>query len=89
MAARRERDRQPLVHVGTRPEVPDGRLCAGSSTFSIPQHRAPVADFPVQPSGRDGLGRMCRPHWTEYTGALRKAANERKGGPEAAVAKEP
>ena len=63
----------------TQTGVPDGRLCAGSTKFGIPQHRAPVADFPVQPSGKDGLGRMCRAHWTEYTGALRRAANKRKG----------
>jgi len=32
-----------------------------------------VSDFPVQPSRRDGLGTMCREHWTLYTRALRRA----------------
>ena len=54
------------------------RRCTGSKTFGIPEHQAPVADFPVQPSRKDGLGTMCKPHWTEYTGALRKAAIARK-----------
>ncbi len=72
----------------TQTEVPDGRLCAGSTRFNIPQHRAPAADFRLQPSAKDGLGRMCKPHWTEYTGSLRRAANERKGiEPKPATAK--
>jgi len=63
-----------LVPKPTQAEVPDGRLCAGSTRFDIPQHRAPSADFPLQPSGTDGLGRMCKPHWTEYTRELRTAS---------------
>ena len=35
-------------------------------------------DFPVQPSQKDGLGRMCKPHWREYTNALRKTAVARR-----------
>ncbi len=54
------------------------RRCIGSSTFGIEAHEAPVGDFPVQPSQKDGLGRMCKPHWKAYTGALRKAALARK-----------
>jgi len=50
------------------------RRCSGSAKFGIASHEAAIEDFPVQPSQPDGLGRMCRPHWTEYTRALRKAA---------------
>ena len=52
----------------------DKRRCIGSTKFGIEAHDAPVADFPIQPSQKDGLGRMCKPHWTEYTRALRKAS---------------
>ena len=52
----------------------DLRRCIGSKTFGIEAHDAPISDFPVQPSQKDGLGRMCKPHWTAYTRALRKAA---------------
>ena len=54
------------------------RRCIGSDPL---RHRGPRGagdDFPVQPSQKDGLGRMCRPHWREYTNALRKAAVARK-----------
>jgi len=50
------------------------RKCIGSTRFGIEAHEAPVADFPVQPSQKDGLGRMCKVHWNQYTTALRKAA---------------
>ena len=53
----------------------DLRNCIGSAKFGIEAHEAPVADFPVQPSQKDGLGRMCRPHWNQYTAGL---ARERK-----------
>jgi hypothetical protein len=56
------------------------RRCIGSTTFGIEAHEAPVDDFPVQASAKDGLGRMCRPHWTAYTRALRKASVARKAG---------
>jgi hypothetical protein len=52
----------------------DLRTCIGSTRFGIEAHEAPLADFPVQPSQKDGLGRMCKPHWNQYTTALRKAA---------------
>jgi len=39
-----------------------------------------VADFPVQPSQRDGLGRMCEVHWNQYTTALARDAKTRKAG---------
>lgn len=54
------------------------RQCVGSKTFGIEPHMAPREDFPVQPSRKDGLGVMCKTHWREYTGALRKASLERK-----------
>ena len=38
------------------------RRCIGSTTFGIEAHEAPVDDFPVQASAKDGLGRMCRVH---------------------------
>ena len=57
----------------------DLRRCIGSAKFAIEAHDAPPEDFPVQPSQKDGLGRMCKPHWNEYTTALRKAALARKG----------
>ena len=47
------------------------RRCIGSTKFGLEAHDAPVADFPKQPSQKDGLGRMCRQHWTQYTRALR------------------
>ena len=63
------------------------RRCIGSRTFGIDAHDASVDDFPVQASAKDGLGRMCRTHWTEYTRALRKASVARKA--EAEPAPEP
>lgn len=54
------------------------RKCIGSAKFGIEAHEAPVEEFPKQPSQKDGLGRMCRTHWNQYTTALRLAAAERK-----------
>ena len=48
-----------------------GRLLA---RFGIEAHEASADDFPVQPSQKDGLGRMCHTHWRQYTNALRKTA---------------
>ncbi len=56
----------------------DMRKCIGSERFGIEAHQAPVTEFPAQPSQKDGLGRMCKPHWNQYTNALRKAALARK-----------
>ena len=56
----------------------DMRKCIGSAKFGIEAHEAPVDDFPAQPSQKDGLGRMCKAHWNQYTTALRKAALARK-----------
>ncbi len=52
----------------------DLRRCIGSTRFGIEAHEAPLTDFPVQPSQKDGLGRMCKPHWNQYTTELRKSA---------------
>jgi hypothetical protein len=63
----------------------DLRKCIGSTRFGIEAHEAPVADFPVQPSQKDGLGRMCKPHWNQYTAGLARDAKARKsadGAPE-------
>ena len=54
----------------------DTRTCIGSVKFGIARHEAPVTDFPVQASQKDGLGRMCRPHWQAYTRALRNGSAE-------------
>lgn len=54
------------------------RTCIGSARFGIQAHEAPLGDFPNQPSQKDSLGRMCKLHWSEYTTALRKAANTGK-----------
>jgi hypothetical protein len=54
------------------------RRCIGSTKFGIEAHEAPPEEFPAQPSQKDGLGRMCKPHWNQYTSALRKAALARK-----------
>ena len=67
----------------------DMRRCIGSAKFGIEAHEAPPDEFPAQPSQKDGLGRMCKPHWNQYTNALRKAALARKaadGGEATAVA---
>jgi hypothetical protein len=56
----------------------DLRKCIGSTRFGIEAHEAPVADFPVQPSQKDGLGRMCKVHWNQYTAGLARDAKVRK-----------
>jgi hypothetical protein len=58
----------------------DLRRCIGSAKFGIEAHDASPEDFPVQPSQKDGLGRMCKVHWRAYTNALRNAALARKAG---------
>lgn len=55
------------------------RRCVGSAKYGIEPHEAPLADFPLQPSQKDGIGRMCKPHWTEYTRGLRRDQLARKG----------
>lgn len=65
--ATKEPRQQEPVNVGSR-------RCKGSATFGIEAHDAILADFPLQPSRKDGIGVMCRTHWREYTNALRKRA---------------
>jgi hypothetical protein len=75
-----------------RVDMAELRRCIGSAKFGIEAHEAPPEDFPTQPSQKDGLGRMCKAHWNEYTSALRKAALARKAtgvADEAAVTQEP
>ena len=56
----------------------DLRKCIGSTRFGIEPHEAPVEDFPKQPSQKDGLGRMCKVHWNQYTAGLARDAKARK-----------
>ncbi len=65
------------------------RKCIGSAKFGIEAHEAPLGDFPAQPSQKDGLGRMCKPHWNQYTKSLRKAALARKAGDGGVAAEAP
>ena len=65
------------------------RRCIGSTTFGIEAHEAPADEFPAQPSQKDGLGRMCKPHWNQYTSALRKAALARKAAEGGAAVEAP
>ena len=59
-------------------DMAEMRKCIGSAKFGIEAHEAPANEFPAQPSQKDGLGRMCKTHWNQYTNALRKAALARK-----------
>ena len=67
----------------------DLRRCIGSAKFGIEAHEAPPEDFPAQPSQKDGLGRMCKTHWNQYTTALRKAALARKAADGRVASQEP
>ena len=60
----------------------DLRKCIGSARFGIESHDAPITDFPSQPSQKDGLGRMCKPHWNLYTAGLARDAKARKAAVE-------
>jgi hypothetical protein len=65
------------------------RKCIGSARFGIAAHEAPVEDFPAQPSQKDGLGRMCKTHWNQYTAGLAREAKARmaaEAGPATEVA---
>jgi len=65
------------------------RRSIGSAKFGIEAHEAPPDEFPAQPSQKEGLGRMCKPHWNQYTNALRKAALARKASEGEAPEPEP
>ena len=69
-------NRRPLMT--TTKTTTTTKSCVGSQRFGIDAHEAPVEDFPAQLSQPDGFGRMCRPHWREYTAGLRKDAETRK-----------
>ncbi len=56
----------------------DLRRCIGSARFGIEAHEAPIEDFPSQPSQTDGLGRMCKTHWNQYTAGLARDAKVRR-----------
>jgi hypothetical protein len=70
------------------------RRCTGSARFGIEPHEAPTAEFPKQPSRKDGLGTMCTEHWRAYVKGLREARvaaavareNPATSGPEADAA---
>jgi hypothetical protein len=66
----------------------DLRRCIGSVRFGIEAHDAPVVGFPKQPSQKDGLGRMCKPHWNQYTAGLARDAKARKAAAGAATVDE-
>src|ERR687898_444471 len=63
----------------------DIRKCIGSTRFGIEPHEAPVEDFPAQPSQKDGLGRMCKTHWNQYTAGLARDAKARKAAADEAA----
>jgi len=65
-------------------EAATTRRCIGSARFGIEAHDAPVEDFPAQPSQKDGLGRMCRTHWNQYTAGLARDAKARKAAEDVA-----
>jgi hypothetical protein len=67
-------------------DMADVRRCIGSARFGIEGHDAPIADFPSQPSQKDGLGRMCKTHWNAYTAGLARDAKARKQAAEAEAA---
>jgi hypothetical protein len=59
-------------------DMVDLRRCIGSARFGIEAHDEPVTDLPSQPSQKDGLGRMCKTHWNQYTAGLAREAKARK-----------
>jgi hypothetical protein len=89
------RDARCASASGRTIDMAELRKCIGSAKFGIEAHEAPATEFPVQPSQKDGLGRMCKTHWNAYTNALRKAALARKAAeapptePEPVAAPEP
>jgi hypothetical protein len=64
------------------------RTCIGSKRFGIEAHEAAVENFPSQPSQKDGLGRMCKSHWNQYTAGLARDAKARKAAAAGGVATE-
>jgi hypothetical protein len=64
------------------------RRCTGSARFGIEPHDAPVADFTAQPSRKDGLAAMCKPHWSAYVKGLAAERKARAEDVEPAIARE-
>lgn len=62
----------------TTDAAPAMRRCVGSTRYAIEAHDDLAENFPVQPSAKDGLGRMCKPHWRQYTSGLARDAKARK-----------
>jgi len=62
----------------TAPTTSGLRRRISSTRFGIEADEAPEDEFPVQPSAKDGFGRMCHTQWRQYTNQLRKAAVARK-----------
>ena len=83
-AARKERSLARRQLTERNMAMTTTKKCIGSAKFGIEAHEAPIEDFPVQASSKDGLGRMCRPHWTAYTRALRAATKAIDAAPKAA-----
>src|SRR2546427_4664852 len=75
-------DAHPVARSAARRErttaMAEMRRCIGSERFGIEAHDAPIEDFPKQPSQKDGLGRMCKTHWNQYTAGLARDAKVRK-----------
>jgi hypothetical protein len=76
--------------VTTKKATTQVRTCKGSARFGIEPHEAPTAEFPKQPSRKDGLGTMCTEHWRAYVKGLREARKVAKtveaGAPESDAA---
>ena len=70
----------------TKTTTTELRRCTGSARFGIEPHEAPVAEFPKQPSRKDGLGTMCTEHWRAYVKGLREARRAAKATDKAAAA---
>ena len=62
------------------------RRCTGSARSGIAPHEAPTAEFPKQPSRKDGLGTMCTEHSRAYVKGLREARQMAKAEAEGETA---
>src|SRR2546427_9979020 len=75
-------DAHPVARSAARRErtttMAEMRRCIGSERFGIEAHDAAIEDFPKQPSQKDGLGRMCKTHWNQYTAGLARDAKAKK-----------
>jgi hypothetical protein len=70
----------------TKKTTTDLRRCKGSARFGMEPHQAPIADFPKQPSRKDGLGTMCTEHRRAYVKGLREARKVAKAEAEGEIA---